>query len=63
LERTVKENNTVKIPSPAIKDEGVVRIGYTTPAFPPVRAAPAKVADNAGVRIGYTTPAFPPRVR
>ena len=56
----MKEISAVKIPTPAIKDDGTVRIGYTTPAFPPVHAEPARVADNGKVRMGYTTPAFPP---
>jgi hypothetical protein len=60
LERTVKEISAVKIPTPAIEDNGTVRMGYGTPAFPPVRAEPARVADKGKVRIGYGTPAFPP---
>jgi hypothetical protein len=60
LEKTVKEISTVKIPTPAIEDKGTVRMGYGTPAFPPVRAEPARVADKGKVRIGYGTPAFPP---
>jgi hypothetical protein len=46
LEKTVKDIITVKIPPPAIKDNGTVRMGYTTPPFPPVRAEPARVADK-----------------
>jgi hypothetical protein len=59
LERTVKEISTVKMSPPAIKDEGTVRMGYATPAFPLVRTEPANVVDNGKVRIGYATPAFP----
>jgi hypothetical protein len=60
LEKTVKEITTVKITPPALRDNGTVRMGYTTPAFPPVRDQPPRVTDNGKVRIGYTTPAFPP---
>ena len=56
----MKEINIVKIPGPAIKDNGAVRMGYTTPAFPPVRTEPASVADKAKVHMGQMTPAFPP---
>jgi len=59
LEKIVKEISAVKIPIPAIKDDGTVRMGYATPAFPPVRAEPAGVTDDGKVRIGYATPAFP----
>jgi hypothetical protein len=59
LEKTVKEISAVKIPTPAIKDEGTVRIGFASPAFPPVHAELARVADNGRVRIGFATPAFP----
>ena len=55
----MKEISTVKMPPPAVKDEGTVRMGYATPAFPPVRTEPANLADNGKVRIGYATPAFP----
>jgi hypothetical protein len=49
-----KENRTV------ITDSGRVRIGNTSPAFPPARSKPAKVSDTGKVRIGNTSPAFPP---
>jgi hypothetical protein len=55
----VKEISAVKMSPPAIKDQGTVRMGYGTPAFPPVRDEPATVADKGKVRIGYGTPAFP----
>ena len=60
MEKTVKEISAVKIPTPAIKDDGTVRMGYGTPPFPPVHAEPVRVADDGKVRIGYSTPAFPP---
>ena len=63
MEKAVKEISTVKIPALAIKDKGAVRMGYMTPAFPPVRAAPTPVADEGKVRMGYMTPAFPPAPR
>jgi len=60
LEKTVKEISTVKIPTPAIKDQGTVRMGLVSPAFPPVRATPANLADGEKVRIGLVSPTFPP---
>ncbi len=47
-------------PTAAIKDNGRVRIGTVSPAFPPVRPAPANVADPKRVRMGTVSPAFPP---
>jgi hypothetical protein len=63
LEKTVKEIDAVKIPTPAIKDDRTVRMGYMTPAFPPICAASPKAADNGRVRMGYMSPAFPPAAR
>jgi hypothetical protein len=60
LEKTVKEITAVKMPPPAIKDREAVRMGYMSPAFPPVRTEPASVGDEGKVRMGYMTPAFPP---
>ena len=60
LEATVKEISTVKIPTPTIKDDGRVRMGYATPPFPPGRAEPENVADGGKVRLGLTSPLFPP---
>ena len=45
---------------PAIEDNGKVRIGNTSPSFPPVRAMPSATVDNGKVRIGNTSPNFPP---
>jgi hypothetical protein len=59
LEKSVKEISTVKIPSPAIEDNSAVRMGSFTPAFPPVRAEPAKVADKGTIRMGSFSPPFP----
>ena len=59
MERTVKEMSTVKVPTPAIKDEGLVRMGLVSPAFPPVKATGREVADNGKVRIGLVSPSFP----
>jgi hypothetical protein len=56
----VKEISTVKIPTHTIKDDGRVRLGVTTPLFPPVRAEPENVADGGKVRLGVTSPLFPP---
>jgi len=47
--------------SPAvISDSGRVRIGNTSPAFPPARSKPVNTNDSGNVRIGNTSPAFPP---
>jgi hypothetical protein len=56
----VKEISTVKIPTRTIKDDGRVRLGLTTPLFPPVRSEPENVADGGKVRLGLTSPTFPP---
>jgi hypothetical protein len=56
----MKEFGTVKIPTPEIKDDGKVRMGMVSPAFPPVHTEPANVADSGKVRIGMVSPAFPP---
>lgn len=59
LERTVKEVSNVKMPIPAIKDEGLVRMGLVSPAFPPVKTTRSEVADTGKVRIGLVSPSFP----
>jgi hypothetical protein len=59
LEKTVKDISTVKIPTPAIEDNGAVRMGSFSPPFPPVRAEPARVADKGKIRMGSFSPAFP----
>jgi hypothetical protein len=56
----VKEISTVKIPTPTIEDDGRVRLGLTSPLFPPVRSKPENVADGGKVRLGLTSPLFPP---
>jgi hypothetical protein len=56
----VKEISIVKNPTRATKDDGRVRIGLTTPLFPPVRVEPENVADDGKVRLGVTSPTFPP---
>jgi hypothetical protein len=60
MQPTVKEIGIVKIPPLTIRDDGNVRMGFATPAFPPVDAAPPNVIDNGKVRTGFATPAFPP---
>ena len=60
MEKTVKEISTVKMSTPATKDDGMVRMGMVSPAFPPVRTEPPKAADNGRVRMGMVSPAFPP---
>jgi hypothetical protein len=57
---TVKEISIMKNPACATKDDGRVRIGVTTPLFPPVRSEPENVADGGKVRLGVTSPTFPP---
>jgi len=39
-------------------DLGKVRIGVSSPAFPPLHATPASVSDNGKVRMGYGAPPF-----
>jgi hypothetical protein len=57
----VRENSTVSSDSPAlISDSGRVRIGNSSPAFPPVRGRPTNISDTGKVRIGNSSPAFPP---
>ena len=46
--------------SQEIIDSGKVRIGNTSPSFPPVRVIPTVVTDSGKVRIGNTSPSFPP---
>jgi hypothetical protein len=47
--------------SPAvISDSGRVRIGSSSPAFPPVRGRPTNIRDTGKIRIGSSSPAFPP---
>jgi hypothetical protein len=48
----------IPCPDPAINDSGKVRLGTTSPTFPPVRSGPTAVADGAKVRLGYASPAF-----
>ena len=50
-------------PDPATQDGGQVRLGTTSPTFPPLRRAPAIAADTGKVRLGMTSPAFPPARR
>jgi hypothetical protein len=59
LERTVKEISTVKVPTPAIRDEGLVRLGLVSPTFPPVKTTRSEIADSGKVRIGLVSPSFP----
>jgi len=51
---------STRAPAPEIEDSGKVRIGNTSPSFPPVRVAPCSTADNGKVRIGNFSPSFPP---
>ena len=56
-----KEVVSVKEESPTvISDSGRVRIGSSSPAFPPVRGGPANTSDTGKIRIGSSSPAFPP---
>jgi hypothetical protein len=52
-------NVTAKRPTREIEDSGRVRIGNTSPSFPPARRTPVNVADTGKVRIGNTSPSFP----
>ena len=51
---STKESPTV------ISDSGRVRIGNSSPAFPPARGGPANTGDAGKIRIGSVSPAFPP---
>ena len=51
---SAKESPTV------ISDSGRVRTGSLSPAFSPVRGAPANTSDTGKIRIGAASPAFPP---
>jgi hypothetical protein len=53
-------DEVVKVPTPAIKDDGRVRMGMMSSAFPRVRARPANVADSGQIRMGMMSPSFPP---
>ena len=44
----------------AVSDSGRVRIGNSSPAFPPARGGPANTSDTGKIRIGNTSPPFPP---
>jgi hypothetical protein len=56
-----KHSNVSTKESPAfISDSGRVRIGNTSPAFPPVRSSSTNISDSGKMRIGNTSPAFPP---
>jgi hypothetical protein len=59
--QTMQETRTqsVKVPTPAIADNGRVRLGYMSPSLPPVRLS-AETEDNGKVRIGYMSPSLPP---
>ena len=60
MQPTGKEIRIVKLAPFTIKDDGKVKMGFATPAFPPIQAAPGNVIDNGKVRTGFATPAFPP---
>jgi len=55
LERTVKEIDTVRIPSLEIRGDAAV----PQPAFPPLKALPIGLVDNCKIRMGSWTPMFP----
>jgi len=58
--RRIETDKVFRAPTPAIRDAGMVRMGFVSPAFPPVRSTPANVADNGNVQMGFVSPAFPP---
>jgi hypothetical protein len=63
MEASVKETGSEKVvhsPSPAIADNGKLRIGTMSPSFPPARATPAKLGDSGRLRMGTLSPTFPP---
>ena len=57
----VKDSHVSTKETPAaVSDSGRVRIGNSSPAFPPVRGRPSNISDTGKVRVGNTSPAFPP---
>ena len=60
MTKTNHETLTVISDSRDVSDNGRVRIGNASPAFPPVRGRPADISDTGKVRIGNASPAFPP---
>jgi hypothetical protein len=59
--KKIDTDKVLPTPDPAIQDNGKVRVGYISPAFPPVRTTPGNMADSGKVRTGYISPAFPPK--
>jgi len=63
MEDIVSEFSPEKVastPSPAIMDDGKMRMGTMSPSFPPVRAKPANLTDDGRLRMGTMSPMFPP---
>jgi hypothetical protein len=59
MEHLVKKTDVREIPL-VISDNGKVRTGGFSPAFPsPVRATPTSIGDKGNVRMGAFSPAFP----
>jgi hypothetical protein len=58
--KQINLDKVVKTPTPAIEDDGRVRLGMVSPSFSPVRVAPAGVADSGNGRTGYMSPSFLP---
>jgi len=40
MQPSMKEIGTVKLPPLTVKDDGKVKMGFATPAFPPAQAEP-----------------------
>ena len=57
--KKVGEEKVVNTRSPAIQDDGKVRMGTLSPTFPPVRDRPANLADSGRLRMGTLSPTFP----
>jgi hypothetical protein len=58
---TAKHGQVSAKESPTVtSDSGRVRMGSSSPAFPPARGGPANTSDTGKIRIGSSSPAFPP---
>jgi len=58
--KEISADKVARIPGPATKDDGKVRMGTLSPSFPPVHARPANLADSGRLRMGTLSPTFPP---
>ncbi len=59
-QRNTRVLSGIRTTPATVADSGRVRMGLTSPSFPPVRTTPQNTADNGKVRLGLTSPSFPP---